>query len=105
MCNVVVTDKQSVSCETLLRRKKMAKYKSRATRLDEVMTNLIEPIEEVRTLKEELEEWMSNLQGTNLENTTKYEQLEEAVSLLEDLESGLEDIQSNADMVEFPGMF
>ena len=83
----------------------MAKYKSRATRLDEAMTNLIEPIEEVRILKQELEEWMSNLQGTNLENTTKYEQLEEAVSLLEDLESGLEDIQSNADMVEFPGMF
>ena len=83
----------------------MAKYKSRATRLDEAMTNLVEPIEEVRILKEELEEWMSNLQGTNLENTTKYEQLEEAVSLLEDLESGLEDIQSNADMVEFPGMF
>ena len=83
----------------------MAKYKSRATRLDEAMTNLIEPIEEVRILKEELEEWMSNLQGTNLENTTKYEQLEEAVSLLEDLESGLEDIQSNADMVKFPGMF
>lgn len=83
----------------------MAKYKSRATRLDEAMKNLIEPIEEVRILKEELEEWMSNLQGTNLENTTKYEQLEEAVSLLEDLESGLEDIQSNADMVEFPGMF
>ena len=83
----------------------MAKYKSRATRLNEAMTNLIEPIEEVRILKEELEEWMSNLMGTNLENTTKYEQLEEAVSLLEDLESGLEDIQSNADMVEFPGMF
>lgn len=83
----------------------MAKYKSRATRLDEAMTNLIEPIEEVRILKEELEEWMSNLQGTNLEYTTKYEQLEEAVSLLEELESGLEDIQSNADMVEFPGMF
>ena len=83
----------------------MAKYKSRATRLDEAITNLIEPIEEIRTLKEELEEWMSNLEGTNLENTMKYEQLEEAVSLLEELESGLEDVQANADMVEFPGMF
>lgn len=83
----------------------MPKYKSRATRLDEAMSNVIDIIEEVNILKEELEEWKSNLEGTNLENTTKYEQLEEAISGLEEIESQLEEAQSSADMVEFPGMF
>lgn len=69
----------------------------------------------VEELNEELDSWKSNLEGTNLENTNKYQMLEEACSRLEEIDDALnisdvdpdefEDLQSIDWSVDFPGMF
>ena len=45
------------------------------------------------------------MDGTNLESTVKYEQLDEAIELLDEFESHLEELDGRDDEVEFPGMF
>lgn len=45
---------------------------------------------EFEDLKDEMESWASNMEGTNLEYTSKYEAVSEAVSSLEDVISNLE---------------
>lgn len=47
---------------------------------EEIVTSAISEIEEV---KEELQNWMSNMEGTNLESGEKYSMLSEAVDTLE----------------------
>lgn len=100
---------------------------------------LIENIDfgEFESLKYEMESWASNMEGTNLECTSRYETVSETASTLEDIISNLEDISapdvdmsnltiddvkgfaddikeiadeieaavSNAEDVEFPGMY
>lgn len=113
----------------------MGKYKSRASRLsdaesmvtaitinDESTEEEIEAakndIEEARSiveeLRDEIENWKSGLEGTNLENTNKYQMLEEAYDRLEDIASSLEGIDELDDFdqlesidwsVDFPGMY
>ena len=79
---------------------------------------------EVESLLDELENWKSGMEGTNLESTSKYQMLDEAVTYLqeavdqlsslpsiEDLDSieevinYLDDVISNLESVEFPGMY
>ena len=79
---------------------------------------------ELEILKEEIESWRDNMSGTALENTEKYQTLDECVSTLDDVISTLEgvgeissidDIENAADEIEsgadsaegaeFPGMF
>ncbi|HEY6018618.1 MAG TPA: hypothetical protein VIY48_01635 [Candidatus Paceibacterota bacterium] len=113
----------------------MGKYKSRASRLsdaesmcaaitinddstDEDVENAVAEVEEARSiveeLRDEIENWKSGLEGTNLENTNKYQMLEEAYDRLEDIISSLEGITEKDDFdelesvdwsVDFPGMF
>lgn len=84
---------------------------------------LIEGIEssELENLISEISSWRDNMQGTNLENSQKYSDLEDCISTLEgidvssisiedfdDIEQAVEELQTAADEVrsiEFPGMF
>jgi len=76
---------------------------------------------ELTALAEEMGSWRDNLQGTNLENTSKYSEVEETVDTLEsiddsipsiesvdDIEGAADDLESKAEELEgvsFPGMY
>jgi len=47
---------------------------------------------ELSSLAEEMGNWRDNMEGTNLENTTRYEEVSECADTLEDLDSRLQDI-------------
>lgn len=49
---------------------------------------------EFEDLKDEMESWASNMEGTNLEYTSKYEIVTEAVGTLEDVISNLESVEA-----------
>ena len=56
-----------------IKRKKLPT--SRAGRLAAAMSLAEDAAAEVECLKDELEEWQSGMEGTNLDSTDKYEQL------------------------------
>ena len=85
--------------------KELRKYKGRSDRLEDVITVCIDGKLEVDTLYEELEQWMDNMSGTNLENTEKYQQLEMAIEQLYEIQDLLGQLENYQSMVEFPGMF
>jgi len=76
---------------------------------------------ELDSLKDEISSWKSNLEGTNLENSNKYQMLDEAesnmdnidvgsvsVESLDDIETAVDELNNAADeleQVEFPGMY
>jgi len=64
---------------------------SRANRLQEAINT-------VEELQEEIFSWKQNMEGTNLENTSKYEQLQEC-------EDQLQEVLDAMEYVEFPGAF
>jgi chromosome segregation ATPase len=51
----------------------------------------------VSELKDEIENWKSGLEGTNLEQSSKYGELEECLSALEEIESAIESIEDTDD--------
>jgi predicted RNase H-like nuclease (RuvC/YqgF family) len=81
---------------------------SRAERLSQVLSALEEAkesaVSEIQNLKEELENWRDNM-PESLQGGSKYDELEEAINELDNLESELDgtDIPSGDD-VNFPGM-
>ena len=81
------------------------KNPSRADRLSEAMAKVLEAKEEIELLKDEIDNWKSNMEGTNLEYTYKYEQLEECYGVLEEIQDELENITDREGDVMFPGMF
>lgn len=85
--------------------KELRKHKGRSDRLEDVITVCIDGKLEVDTLYEELEQWMDNMSGTNLENTEKYQQLEMAIEQLYEIQDLLGQLENYQSMVEFPGMF
>lgn len=62
----------------------MSKYKS-VNRESELQDCL--DLTDIEELKDEMEDWVSNMSGTGLENTNKYSMAEEAASTLENAES------------------
>lgn len=83
---------------------------SRAERLSSVLDDLESALEdaksEVESLRDEIEEWKGGMEGTNLENTEKYQTLSDCYDALEDMLSRLEDIEiPDAGDIEFPGMY
>ena len=61
---------------------------------------------EVDSLFEEIESWAEGMEGTNLENSFKYEQLEECKQYLEEIQDILSSLESfEGGVVEFPSMF
>lgn len=79
----------------------MAKSKSRAARLGEAAALVESAKEIVVDLKSGMENWRDSV-PENLQGGGKYSQIEECISGLEEIESGLEGIEW--DGVEFPGM-
>ena len=79
--------------------------KSRSTRLGEALGQIDAIIVDVQELFDELENWKSGMERTNVENTYKYEQLDKACEVLEDIISDLEAVKERHTEVEFPGMF
>ena len=77
-------------------RKELRKHKSRSARLDDALQLCQDAKEEVDSLFEEIESWADGMQGTNLENSFKYEQLEECMQYLEEIQ----DILSNLEAFE-----
>ena len=85
--------------------KELRKHKSRSDRLEDVITNCIDGREEVDSLYEEIESWIDNMNGTNLENTEKFQQLEECIGHLYEIKELLEQLENYQSTVEFPSMF
>ena len=83
----------------------MAKKESRADRLSNAMGVLLSVKDDVEILKDEIESWKDNLEGTNLENTYKYEQLEDCYGVLEEIVDELENTLDREQEVMFPSMF
>ena len=81
----------------------MPKYESRATRLANAL-DLSTNIDDVNTIKEELEQWLDNM-PENLQASEKAGQLEEAIQNLEEIADSLDEIQEMQHNVEFPSMF
>ena len=81
------------------------KHKSRSDRLEDVITNCIDAKDEVDSLYEEIESWIDNMNGTNLENTEKFQQLEECIGHLYEIKELLEQLENYQSTVEFPSMF
>lgn len=90
--------------------RKDVRPESRSARLASVLDDLGSALEdaksEVESLKDEIEEWKSGMEGTNLENTEKYQTLSDCYDALEEMLSRLEDIEiPDEGDVEFPGMY
>ena len=85
--------------------KELRKHKSRSDRLEDVITNCIDAKDEVDSLYEEIESWIDNMNGTNLENTEKFQQLEECIEHLYEIKELLEQLEKYQATVEFPSMF
>ncbi len=49
---------------------------------------------DLEDLKDEMESWASNMEGTNLEYTSKYEMVSESANALGDIVSNIEDISA-----------
>lgn len=88
---------------------KIVKAESRSDRLSEALGELEtardDAVSVVDELCDEIESWKSGLEGTNLENTEKYSQLQECYDALENMKSDIESIDiPDAGDVEFPSM-
>ena len=82
----------------------MAKYKSRTDRLNNALDEIRNQIMEIEGLRDEITQWKEGMEGTNLENTQKYQDLEQCE---QDLDTLIDDLNSAVDSTspEFPGMF
>tara|TARA_A100001201_G_C3973739_1_gene166455 strand:- start:185 stop:580 length:396 start_codon:yes stop_codon:yes gene_type:complete len=87
-------------------RKELRKHKSRSVRLDDALGLCQDAKTEVDSLFEEIESWAEGMEGTNLENSFKYQQLEECKQYLEEIQDILSSLESfEGGVVEFPSMF
>lgn len=87
-------------------RKELRKHKSRSARLDDALQLCQDAKLEVDSLFEEIETWAEGMEGTNLEYSFKYQQLEECKQYLEEIQDILSNLESfEGGVVEFPSMF
>lgn len=94
-----------------LERVKAPEYQSRAKRLSSALAEIESCLEnnsaipedfgEIESLKEEMESWRDGMEGTGLENTSKFEEVSETADGLEnglsELESAVSDYNSSAE--------
>lgn len=82
------------------------KVKAPVTRADrlsaasEMLSNAQSVLEELR---DEIEQWKSGMEGTNLESTEKYQQLEECYEKLAESVDNIQGVE--LDGIEFPSMY
>lgn len=78
---------------------------SRRDELNKVIDSLRESFGTIEDLKDQLQTWHDNLEGTNLENTAKYTELEDIIDIFE---SGLDSIANaitELEEIEFPSAY
>jgi len=106
---LVITDRQLNNFYDEVKRhwdrKQMRKSKSRVTRLNEAVDQVLEAKQDVEDIKYEIEQWKENLEGTNFEGTLKYEMLEECLDGLEEVFDQLDEVTYSDGDIVFPGMF
>jgi len=81
------------------------KIKSRRKRLEEVVEQVNISLVELEALRDEMVNWYEGMDGTNLEHTMKFTQVEECADMLDNIVSTIEDARDESMTVEFPGMF
>jgi len=81
--------------------KKIETQKSRAERLGEAQDMVADAMSIVEELRGEMQDWKDNM-PEGLQSGSKADEIDEAVSQLEEIESGLE--QVDFQQVSFPGM-
>lgn len=78
--------------------KKLPKDRTYADRLASAVSKLRDGLGDLEGVRDDVESWKSNLEGTNLENSEKYQSLEEAHSTLEEqceaIGSALDDVEA-----------
>ena len=106
---LVITDRQLNNFYDEVKRhwdrKLMRKSKSRVTRLNEAVDQVLEAKQDIEDIKFEIEQWKENLEGTNFEGTLKYEMLEECLQGLEEVYDQLDEVTYSDGDIIFPGMF
>lgn len=80
---------------------KIERNPSRADRLSEIEATVADAVQEVGSLREEMEEWHGNI-PENLQSGEKAEQVQSAIDALQQIENDLEGVDFSS--VEFPGM-
>jgi len=75
---------------------------SRSDRFSEAQSMIIDAKSEAESLRDELQEWLDNL-PENLQSGSKADELQDAISNLEEFISHCEDAEN--DSVDFPGMY
>ena len=82
---------------------------SRTARLEEALSGLESAKEEaaaqVEELQEEMQSWLDNLEGANMEGVPKHDEVQECVDALEELHGEIESIDVPSADVNFPGMY
>ena len=78
----------------------MAKRKSRADRYADILESMQAPLDAMKELKEELEAWRDNM-PENLQGGSKYEELEDSITELDDVIQQIEEALERE--VSFPG--
>lgn len=74
--------------------------KSKSDRLQEALEKIDDGLAELQTLAEEITEARDNMQGTNLENTERYQRYDEAADTLQQACDDLESAKGDAEGVE-----
>lgn len=78
----------------------MAKRKSRADRYADIIESMQKPLDDLKELKDELENWRDNM-PENLQGGSKYEELEDTIMELDDVINQIEEALERE--VSFPG--
>ncbi len=78
---------------------------SRVERFDEALSSFNIASEKIERIKDELENWKNGMEGTNLENTNKYMELEDVVKSLDKAWNHIDKALYALDDVEIPGAF
>lgn len=106
---LTVSDRQVTDLFKTVKReqtvKEMRKHKSRSTRLSDAFQMVADAKLDIEELKDELEQWRDGMDGTNLEMSFKYGQLDEAIDLLDEFIPHLEELEGRDGEVEFPSMY
>ena len=74
--------------------------KSKAERLQEALDKIDEGLSELTVIADEVEEARNNMQGTNLENTERYQRYDEAADTLRQASDDIESAKGDAEGVE-----
>lgn len=77
--------------------------KKRHERFDEAFTMFNTSSRQIEIIKDELENWKEGIEGTNLENTNMYSELEDAVENLRNACESINKALDYLDEVEIPG--